>query len=531
MRIGGNSMTDTWDTDGTSQAGDGNSTPDADAGGEAAVFTEALAFSTVGPGAMEAPVDLLILPVAKGGGVRGPLFEEVDRRIDGLLSEMASGREWPKRTGETVIFPTLGRMGPRRVMLVGLGGSPEPDGFVTARAFAAAARAASRRGYSTAVVDPLSAPGEDGQAWAAEGLQAGRFQPRFHRTQGSNAPLLKEVCFPGGDANLLELGRVRGESVNIARRLVHEPANILDAPELARRSERLARDADLTFEALERADLERLKMGAFLAVARGSSTPPRLIVLRHEGACDGPVIGLVGKGVMFDTGGISIKPALEMGRMKGDMAGGAAVIAAMWAIGRLKIPARVIGIVPAVDNMPDGDALHPGDVIRAMNGRTIEIISTDAEGRLLLADALHYARTLGCTHLVDLATLTGAVGIALGGQASALYGVDDPWNDAVRNAGAVAGETHWPMPLLESYGPQIESNIADLKNSGGREGGSATAALFLKRFAGEGPWVHLDIAATSSRLTSSAWQPAGPTGFGVGTLIHLVTQAAAVEAS
>jgi leucyl aminopeptidase len=224
---------------------------------------------------------------------------------------------------------------------------------------------------------------------------------------------------------------------------------------------------------------------------------------------------------------MSIKPSQDMGRMKGDMAGGAAVIGAMRAIAELKVPLNVVGLVPAAVNMPDGRAWMPGDVVTAMNGTTIETITTDAEGRMLLADALCYARQLNATHIVDIATLTGAAGVALGNEASGLYGTDDALLEAVRTCGEAAGERHWPMPLFREYRELIRSEIADLKNSGGRLAGSITGAWFIREFAGETPWAHLDIAATASSEKSRPWAPAGPTGTGVGTFLNLAVRLAA----
>lgn len=479
------------------------------------------------PGEEPEIADALILPVWRRGTKQTDLFDDLDLQSHGMLGRMLESGEYGGRTGDCVTLPAPDGMAARRVVLAGAGRADGASRDGLTRAFAAAARHCAARRFGSVLMDGRGLHGPDQISLALCGIEMGRFTPRLYRTSAHGPSPIANIQLLNAGEEAVRRGQIIGSAVNIARRLTHEPANILDAPELSRRSEILAADAGLNFFSLGREEIEKLGMGAFAAVARGSATPPRLIVMEHEGAQDGPLLGLVGKGVTFDTGGISIKPALDMGRMKGDMAGGAAVIAAMYAIGKLNLPIRVLGVVPAVDNMPDGDALHPGDVITAMNGKTIEIISTDAEGRLLLADALHYARSRGCTHLIDLATLTGACGVALGQHASGLFAVDASWQDQVRQAGEDAGEIHWPMPLLAEYLNQIKSDIADLKNSGGRMAGAVTAAVFLKQFAGSGPWAHLDIAATSYLEQGTDWAPPGPSGFGVRTLINLAGSFAA----
>jgi len=264
-------------------------------------------------------------------------------------------------------------------------------------------------------------------------------------------------------------------------------------------------------------------MGLLLGVARGSVEPPRLIVMHHEpaGAPQAPVLGLVGKGITFDTGGISIKPAEGMERMKDDMAGGAAVVCAMRAISLLKAPIRVVGVVPTTENMPGGRAMKPGDVLTGASGKTVEVINTDAEGRLILGDGLWYAQHLGATHLVDVATLTGACVVGLGKAASGLFGRPDGWRELVRGVAQRAGDRCWPMPLYDEYFDQIRSEIADILNSGGRAGGACTAAAFLKEFAGEVPWAHMDIAGTAWAEEGKPYQPKGPIGVAVRTLAEL----------
>jgi leucyl aminopeptidase len=318
-------------------------------------------------------------------------------------------------------------------------------------------------------------------------------------------------------------GRILGECSNLARELANEPGNTLTPTEFARRAGALASDAGIKVEILDEKQIEKLGMGLLLGVARGSIEPPRVIVFRHEppGAPETPVLGLVGKGITFDTGGISIKPAEKMEQMKDDMAGGAAVACAMRAIALLKAPIRVIGVVPTTENMPGGRAIKPGDILRSAAGKTVEVINTDAEGRLILGDGLWYAQQLGATHLVDVATLTGAIVVALGKITSGLFGTPDAWVERVRTVADRAGDRAWPMPLFEEYRDQIKSDIADLMNTGGRAAGSITAALFLRDFVDGVPWVHIDIAGTAWADEARPYLPKGPSGVAVRTLAEL----------
>jgi len=276
-------------------------------------------------------------------------------------------------------------------------------------------------------------------------------------------------------------------------------------------------------EVLDEHPIGQLGMGLLLGVARGSSEPPRLMVFRYEpaGAPASPVLGLVGKGITFDTGGISIKPADGMERMKDDMAGGAAVACAMRAIALLGAPIRVIGVVPATENMPGGRAIKPGDILTSAAGKTVEVINTDAEGRLILGDGLWYARQLGATHLVDIATLTGACVVALGKITSGLFGTPAAWVDQVRRVADREGDRVWPMPLFDEYRDQLKSEIADMMNTGGRPAASITAAMFLKEFSGGLPWVHIDIAGTAWADEAKPYLRKGPSGVGVRTLAEL----------
>jgi leucyl aminopeptidase len=321
----------------------------------------------------------------------------------------------------------------------------------------------------------------------------------------------------------LQRGTVLGECTNLSRELSNEPGNALTPREFAERGTAIGRAAGLRTEILDEQRIADLKMGLLLGIARGSAEPPRLLVLRHEpkDAIKGVVLGLVGKGITFDTGGISIKPADNMDKMKDDMSGGAAVICAMAAIGRLKAPVSVIGIVPMTENMPGGKAVKPGDILTSAEGKTVEVMNTDAEGRLVLGDGLWYARQLGATHLVDIATLTGACVVALGKSTSGVFGAPSTWVGEVLSAAERAGDRSWAMPTFDDYKEQLNSEIADFTNTGGRAGGAITAALFLKEFTGKLPWVHIDIAGTAWAEEAKPYQPKGATGVGVRTLAEL----------
>jgi len=330
-------------------------------------------------------------------------------------------------------------------------------------------------------------------------------------------PLVEAAALVGGGAARWEapvrIAHAFAEGQNLARTLQARPGNVATPSHLAAEAERVAAEAELECEILGPAELEAERMGALLAVARGSREEPRLIVLRHRGGQpgDAPLV-LVGKGLTFDAGGISLKPAKGMEDMKYDMSGGAAVLGAMLAIGRLGFPVNVTAVVPSSENLPGGSATKPGDVVRSRAGKTIEVINTDAEGRLILADALHYAAEWKPAAIVDCATLTGACVIALGHHRSALLGSDDGLLEELRAAGDRAGEPCWPLPLDGPYRKQLKSEFADLKNVGGRPAGTITAACFLSEFTGSAPWAHLDIAGTAYGKTKKTYLEDGPAG-------------------
>ncbi|MGH7869391.1 MAG: leucyl aminopeptidase family protein, partial [Candidatus Dormibacteraceae bacterium] len=305
------------------------------------------------------------------------------------------------------------------------------------------------------------------------------------------------------------------------------PSNLMTPALLAERAVEMAQQFQIDSEVLGPEEIRQLKMGALMAVAQGSAEPPRFIILRYLpfDAPESPVIGLVGKGITFDTGGISIKPATDMHEMKTDMAGGATMLGVMRAIAQLKPRVRVMAFIPATENMPGGKAYKPGDVITSMSGKTIEILNTDAEGRLVLADALHYARQQGCSVLIDAATLTGAVTVALGNITTGVFGWNKDWVKRVLASADAVGDRMWELPVDDDYREQYKSAIADLANTGGRYGGAITAAMFVGEFAGDTPWVHLDIAGTRWANEEKPYLAKGPTGHPVQTLVHLLTHA------
>jgi leucyl aminopeptidase len=357
-------------------------------------------------------------------------------------------------------------------------------------------------------------------------LLLGDFDGDTYRTDKRNGPIESAVLigFASGAEAGLQRGTIIGESQNFTRALGNEPANYMTPKILAERAETMAREAGLAIDVLDEKRIAELKMGALIGVAQGSVEPPRLMVLTYTPEkliAGAPVLGLVGKAVTFDTGGISIKPANDMEKMKFDMAGGAAMLGTMRALAKLKPAIKIIAVIPSVENMPGGRAQKPGDVQIAMSGKSIEVINTDAEGRLILADAIAYAKQLGVTHIVDAATLTGAVVVALGMVNSGVFGTDEAFTQRVLASAKAAGEKMWQLPLDDEYRDLIKSTIADIQNVGGRWGGAITAAWFLREFTGDTPWVHLDIAGTAWLDDAKPWAGKGGTGVGVRTLVEL----------
>jgi leucyl aminopeptidase len=479
----------------------------------------------------DADVDILFIPVF---GTDDTLSDvpNVDDAVGGEWRRAAETREFSRAPYTTFVARvTGGGWHATRIAFVGAGAAAEADAERLRRVAAICGYVArERRAASVGFLVRGGVSPERFAAAAADGLSAAEFDGGIYKNAADRPgafPSRVTIVAPGGNAHdvaeAARRGRIVGDAVNFARALANEPGNVLTPRELAARVALAATDAGLTVDILDEARMRDLGMRLLLGVAQGSAEPPRLMVLRHEppSAPASPVLALVGKGVTFDSGGISIKPADGMERMKGDMAGGAAVAAALRGLAALRAPFRVIGIIPSVENMPGGRATRPGDVIAGASGKTVEIINTDAEGRLILADALWYARQLGATHLVDVATLTGACLVALGRHVSGLFGSPESWVEVVRAASAEAGDRVWPLPIYEEAKEQLRSEIADVVNSAGRPGAAITAAAFLREFAEGTPWAHLDIAGTSWAETKSPYQSKGATGVAVRTLIEL----------
>jgi leucyl aminopeptidase len=479
-------------------------------------------------GAPSVDTDLLVVPTFDGEALV-EAFPAVDAATAGEIARASATGEIRGRLYEFFVTPASGGWKAQRIAVAGAGKAAD---FDTERlrklAAASALMARGRRMARVAFLLRGSLPAAEAVQAIAEGLILSTFSVDQYKSGERFGPPASEllVVAPDEDAGLarvVERGRVLGEASNLARELANEPSNVLTPRAFAERAAAAVRDAGVGVEILDEHAIRKLGMGLLLGVAKGSAEPPRLLVLRHDppGAPNAPVLGLVGKGVTFDTGGISIKPADGMERMKDDMAGGAAVVAALRAIAQLKAPIRVVGVVPMTENMPGGGAIKPGDILTGAGGKTVEVLNTDAEGRLILGDGLWYAQQLGATHLVDVATLTGACVVALGKVVSGLFGRPDEWRNAVNAAANRAGDRCWPMPLYEEYFDQMRSEIADMVNTGGRAGGACTAAAFLKEFTGGLPWAHMDIAGTAWADEAKPFQPKGPIGVAVRTLAEL----------
>jgi leucyl aminopeptidase len=480
--------------------------------------------------ASQGSAELLVIPVFEQDDL-GDLGG-LDAATGGEVSRARASGEFRGKLFE-LFFTPAGREGwkVRRVVLVGAGPRAE---FTTERlrriATTAGLAARQRRVSNVSLLyrphERIEAP-RAAQA-LAEGIVLANYNGASYKTGDEPRGWIDaaEVVVPSGPKTLdaaVERGRVLGECSNLARALANEPSNTLTPRVFADRAAALAKAAGITVDILDEKRIEQLGMGLLLGVARGSVEPPRVIVLKYEpkGAPRTPVLGLVGKGITFDTGGISIKPAENMDRMKDDMAGGAAVLGATIAAARLEAPVRIVTVIPATENMPSGTAVKPGDVLRGASGKTVEVLNTDAEGRLILGDGMWYAQQQGATHLVDVATLTGACIVALGKSTTGLFGNHDGWRDAVLRAADRAGDRSWPMPTYPDYFEQLKSEIADFSNTGGRPAGAITAALFIKEFVQERPWAHLDIAGTAWADEAKPYQPKGATGVAVRTLAEL----------
>ncbi len=477
--------------------------------------------------------DALAVPTLANGAADGVAdgLSGLDDAVRARLERLSAEGELRGEPGEAIVVHRDGEAGPARLIAAGVGAAADPDELRTAAA--AVARAVGRVGGTLAWALDAQLPlglGEQARA-VVEGVVLGSYDPG--RWKGDERPRAPQalLLLTDEDADAVRQAAQRAGLVagwaNQARDLANAPPNELTPVVLAERASEIAGRFDhLTAESLGSGQIEELGMGALGGVAAGSHNPPRLIVLRYEppAAPEGLILGLVGKAITFDTGGISIKKALYMEDMKGDMAGGAAVVAGFGALAELRLPLRAVGVVAATENMVGGGAYRPGDILRAANGKTIEIVNTDAEGRLVLADALWYARREGATHVVDFATLTGVMEKALGDLYAGVFGTPDEWRDEVVAAGEASGDHLWPMPLHPRYRRYVDSDFADLKNTNVKgQASPAYAAEFLREFAGEGPWAHVDMAGPGFLRwprTDYLWQRGG-TGYGVRLIAEL----------
>src|SRR4051812_12542472 len=477
--------------------------------------------------------DAIVLGLFEGVTAPDGNAGAVDQAMGGALSQLIAAGDLRGKQGEMTLVHTLGRLPAPRVVVVGLGKQDAFD-IDKVRSLAGDLSRYLRRNRlkNVAIADAAGLGVEASAAAIAEGMLLGTYRFMRHKKADDEADI-ESLTIVESDASKLgalergvERGRIMAEQTNFSRDLANEPANYLTPTELADRAQKMAAETGLECEVYGPDWLKQKGMGGVLGVASGSAQEPRFIVLRYKGAGDERPLALVGKGITFDTGGISIKPAAGMWEMKGDMSGGASVISAMGAIGRLKPRINVVGIVPATENMPSGTATKPGDVLVTMIGKTIEVDNTDAEGRLILSDGLAYAVERGATAIVDVATLTGAISIALGNVAMGAMGNDVGLMDRIKRAASAAGEKVWELPMWEEYREQIHSDVADMKNTGGRGAGSITAAMLLREFVAETPWVRLDIAGVDIYERDKGVMVKGSSGIPVRTLVQLVLQTA-----
>jgi len=457
----------------------------------------------------------------------------VDKALDGAISQLIKQGDIKGKLNEITLVHSLGKLPASRVVVTGLGKKPELSTNKVRGAVAETCRWLRQKGVdnvaSVAQGAGINGINEESAAQAVtEGALLGLYAFRRYITKKENDfGEIKRLLIVGREKPRLEQaitrGRIMAEAANWARDLVNEPANYMTPSQMAESARQLAKSYGLKVEVLEREQMAKLGMGALLGVAQGSQQPPKFIILSYKGSDSDEVdVALVGKGITFDSGGISIKPSQGMAEMKGDMGGGAAVMATLIALAQLKPKTNVIAIVPATENLPSGSALKPGDILTAMNGKTIEVLNTDAEGRLILADALSYARKLGAKSIIDVATLTGACRVALGTLCSGVFSNNQELTDKVIAAGNEAGELVWQLPMYDEYKEQLKSDVADVKNIGNRYGEAITGAKFLEEFIDDTPWVHLDTAGTNETDKEKGYLVKGATGVPVRTLVNLI---------
>jgi leucyl aminopeptidase len=483
--------------------------------------------------------DAIIVNLFEGVEHPGGATSAVDKALDGAITKLIKQGEIKGKLNEISIIHSLGKVPARIVAVAGLGKQAEltTDRIrVVAAEFCRSLRRLNCQRIAT-IIHGAGAGGIEPEAASqaiTEGSLLGLYRFQKHMTKKAENKDIEELLIVERDAAKLSTleqgckkGRTIAEATNWARNLINEPSNYMTPSDMAKTARKLAKTHGLSLIIMDREQMEKEGMGALLGVAQGSLQPPKLIVLGYKGdKTSSNIMGFVGKGITFDSGGLSIKTSEGMVEMKSDMAGAASVIATLGAIAQLKPKVNVTAVVPATENLPGGNALKPGDILKAANGKTIEVVNTDAEGRLILADALSYAVKQGLSPLVDLATLTGACRIALGDTYSGILGNSQELIERVVKAGADAGERLWQMPMHEEYKEMNKSDVADIKNSGGRWAGTITAAHFLAEFVGDTPWVHIDIAGTSFRDKERGYLVKGATGVGVRTLINLALASA-----
>ncbi len=476
-----------------------------------------------------------------------PFVLVISPEIQAAAQALLASGEFKASLGEVAVLHAPAGLKAERLLLVGLGKGKDMLSDVLRKGAGTAVRAAKARAIRSLAIafptpprlDDVSSTGVFALATRAIVEGAEIAEPDWDTYRSDRRDRDVESCtLLAPESQRADIRRGFNEGLivaaaqNFARALVNEPGNVLTPTVLGARTKAMCDEAGLQCEVYSSDKIQELKMGAFWAVAKGSAEPPALIVMTYDPpaapASGAPFLGLVGKGITFDTGGISLKPADGMEKMKYDMAGAAAMIGAMHAIARLKPAVKVISVICSAENMPDGRAYKPGDVLTAMSGKTIEVVNTDAEGRLVLADGLHYAKTLGCTHLIDAATLTGAISIALGHLNFGVFSNDDATCERFMDALKISGEKAWRMPCTDDYRDHIKSEIADIMNTGkNRYGGATSGAMFLKEFAGDTPWVHLDIAGMAWHETPKPWIPYGPSGIAVRSIVEWVRSFAA----
>jgi leucyl aminopeptidase len=476
--------------------------------------------------------EALIVTHYEGGKELTAEAAAVDAALDGAVSLLVKDGDVKGKSGETTVLYTMGRIPAERVAVVGLGKYRQATADKIAGAIAAACRTLRSKGIArVAVCVPTGLKDTtnlDVARAVTEGVALGLYTFREYITRKTpDFGDIKQVLLLGKNrrrmTEVIAEGLAVAEAVNWARDLVNEPGNHVTPTVLAEKAQAAAKTYGLKIEVLDQKKIAELGMGGLIGVSQGSQQPPKFIVLTYKGRkADAIDLALVGKGITFDAGGISLKPSANMGDMKGDMAGAASVLAAVVAAARLKLAVNVTALAPATENLPSGSALKPGDIITALNGKTMEILNTDAEGRLILADALSYAVKLGAKKIVDVATLTGACQVALGRITTGAFSNNQAFVNSVLAASKAVGEYTWEMPMFPEYAEAIKGTITDVKNIGDRYGGAITAAKFLENFVGRKPWVHLDIAPTSETDKAKGYLVKGATGIPVRTLVKLL---------